>query len=177
MIKTCPICGKSFSAPPTGRATCSAGCSSIYRSKKHRGVSNTWSDNARQRLRHNSTHIAQAKKQIKIASAAAAKLPESQRGPQNRESKVWIIRSPDGQTLRIVCLTDWIRQNYLLFEPDTKDPDKTCNRIRSGFAAVAASLRGTRKGRPAGSYKGWQLISVTQKTADDQLAALQSHKK
>lgn len=92
------------------------------------------------------------------ASAAAAAIPEGQRGPQNRESKIWILVRPDGQRFTVINLLDWARQNYKLFEPTCTDSEKAAVRITKGFTAIASSMRGVKsRQRPVSTYKGWSL--------------------
>lgn len=91
-------------------------------------------------------------------TAAAAAIPECQRGPQNRESKVWVLIRPDGQRLTVTNLLDWARQNYKLFEPACTDPDAAAVRVAKGFRAIASSMRGVKsRQRPVSTYKGWSL--------------------
>lgn len=98
-------------------------------------------------------------------------LPESQRGSQHRECKVWILKAPDGTVHRAVGLLPWIRENYQLFEPDTINPDATIRRIKAGFTAISSPAR-SKSGKSVTSYKGWQILSVSDKTHDEQENAL-----
>lgn len=174
--KICLVCGKAFYASPSSKTvTCSKSCSIIRKAQTHKGKSNVWSDNARAQYRKNEAHVRQAKQQVVDATRAAMSLPESQKGPQHRECKVWILKAPDGTIHRAVGLLPWIRENYLLFEPDTNDPNAAIRRIKAGFSAIAGSMfysAPSRKRNPVTSYKGWQLLSVSDKTHDEKINAL-----
>lgn len=91
--------------------------------------------------------------------AAALANPDGQRGIHNRESMLWILIDPAGRKHAAINLRDWCRANREVFFPDEIDDDRIADRIRSGFAAIAASMRGapSRAGHPVLSYKGWQL--------------------
>lgn len=99
-----------------------------------------------------------------IGVAAALSLPEGQRGPQNRESKVWELIAPDGTHITVTNLLDWARNNYTLFEPPCGDVDAAAMRVSSGIRAIAASMRGAKsRERPVSSYKGWGLAKLPEK--------------
>ena len=170
MIKRCVICGAEFPAPPSSKKiTCSKACSSIRKAESHTDRHNVWSDDARSRYRQNQAHVLQARRQVVSATKAAMDLPESQRGPQHRECKVWILKDPVGSLHRAVGLTPWARDNYKLFEPDSSDPEATARRIRAGFSAIASR---SKTEKPVTSYKSWALVSVSEKTLDEQAIAL-----
>ena len=159
MEKRCVICGAIFQAPPSSKkVTCSPACRSIRAANAARTADRRWSDEARQR-RSQSMDIRDALAAIQPkALAAAAALPEGQRGPQNRESKVWVLIRPDGQRLTVTNLLDWARQNYKLFEPTCTDPEAAAVRVTKGFRAIASSMRGVKsRQRPVSTYKGWSL--------------------
>lgn len=102
-----------------------------------------------------------------IGTAAAMALPEGQRGPQNRTSKIWELIDPNGNHIIVTNILDWGRNNYTMFEPDDADPEKAATRIRSGFAAIACSMRGVKsRKRPVSTYKGWGLASLPQNKED-----------
>ena len=46
-----------------------------------------------------------------IGVKAAMNIPEGQKGPQNRESLVWILVDPAGVCHKAVNLLDWARKN------------------------------------------------------------------
>lgn len=75
-----------------------------------------------------------------------------------------VLVSPSGEKYVVDNMTDWGRKNYRLFEPGSTDPEATAARIQKGFAAVAASIRGTRK--DVSRYKGWKIDSVLAKGQD-----------
>lgn len=166
MIKrSCVICGKEFECYPSDKKhTCSNECSAKYRSQQHMGVSNNWSDDAKKSLKQNDQRRAVMHKLQPIGVAAALMDPQNQRGPQNRNSHIWLLVSPEGNEIEVVNLLDWVRNNYRLFEPDAIDPEKSITRIRTGFSAIASSINGTRKGRPSMSYKGWTLKYAAKKS-------------
>lgn len=97
----------------------------------------------------------------RIGTNAAMMLPESQRGPQNRTSKIWILIDPSGSHVPVVNLLDWCRENYTLFEPPCENIENAAHRVASGFRAIASSMRGVKsRKRPVSSYKGWGLAKV-----------------
>lgn len=149
-IKICPICGSSYTASPSGNKTCSRACSIKLRSMSHIGVSNTWSDASRKRLRARPTPP-----QLSLGVQAAMMLPESQRGPQHRESKIWRLVDPDGTLHVVVGLEDWCRHNADLFGEDPEHSGRIC----WGFRQIARWMRGKTK-RTVSSYKGWTLDAL-----------------
>lgn len=172
--KICPVCGNAFEAPPTGRETCSEECDRIYRSRQHQGKKYPWSEEAKARYRSSAAHQAQARKQVVEATKAAVALPEGQKGPQNRECKVWILKDPSGNLHRAIGLLPWARENYYLFEPDTTNIEASARRIKSGFMAIASSIYGapSRRNRPISTYKKWSVVKIYEKTDEEQLEAL-----
>lgn len=94
--------------------------------------------------------------------AAALAKPDGQRGIHNREGMLWILIDPAGRKHAAINLREWCRTNRDAFFPDEEDNDRIADRIRSGFTAVAASMRGipSRAGHPVPSYKGWQLARL-----------------
>lgn len=98
---------------------------------------------------------------------AAMKLPECQRGPQNRTAKIWVLIDPIGNRIPIVNLLDWCRENYTLFEPPCENIDKAARRVASGFRAIASSMRGVKSRKhPVSTYKGWSLEKIPIKKED-----------
>ena len=178
--KICPICGKEFEAPPTGRKTCSKECEKIHFSQIRTGSHTPWSAEAKARYRQSEAHIQQAKQQVVHATQAAHAIPEGKRGPQNRECKVWILRDPEGNLHKAVGLMPWARENYKLFEPDSDDVEATVRRIHSGFSAIICSLNGApcrkHKGEVS-TYKKWSLVSVYSKSVEDQVDAMMDYYK
>lgn len=168
MIKHCIICGAAFQSPPSAKkVTCSPACRSIRAARSARTAKRTWSQEAKDRRATDPT-IATHMAQIQPAAVAAAHaLPEGQRGPQNRESKVWELIDPTGQHIVVTNLLDWARRNYTLFEPVDADPEKAARRIASGFEAIASSMRGAcSRQRPVSTYKGWGLASLPTREDD-----------
>lgn len=150
-IKICAVCKKPFAAPPSSkRVCCSKACSSIRKAQAHAGKSNKWSDEAKARNADKWTIDNLSK-----GTAAALKLPEGQRGPQNRESMRWFLRDPDGKVYEVVNLLDWCRNNAGLF--GKKPTDHNAKVIASGFHGVKRSMVGKRK-PPVNSYMGWTIL-------------------
>ena len=150
-IKICAVCGKPFADPPSSkRVCCSKDCSSIRKTLTHAGTRYSWSDEAKARNagRFNT-------KNLEEGTAAASKLHGGQRGPQNRGSKYWALKSPDGTVYEIINLLDWCRNHTDLFGMDAGE--KSAKSISNGIIAVKRSMEGKRKNRVS-SYKGWTLI-------------------
>ena len=90
-------------------------------------------------------------------------LPEGQRGPQNREAKVWHLVRPDGTPETVVNLQDWARL-HALDEFGMEPTDKSAAAIASGFRQIKRSMEDKLR-RPNGkpytvsSYKGWTLAA------------------
>ena len=166
MIKKCVICGREFSTPPSNnKTTCSTECrrkrAAIAAANRKGTV--RWSIESRERFSqklHSNPEIYREGSQKGLAKAQS--LPDSQRGPQNRESKIWILIDPSGNYVPVTNLLDWSRKNYTLFEPPCADVDKAAIRVSSGFKAIARSLEGKRNGnqRAAMTYKGWGLAKT-----------------
>lgn len=100
-----------------------------------------------------------------LATTKALENPLNQRGPQNREAKIWTIYPPDSDEAVVVTnLKHWARENYELFEPGSDDIDATAERICSGFHAIAQTLKGNRGGsgkqRGTTTYKGWSMRTL-----------------
>lgn len=167
MIKYCVICGAPFEAPPSSKkVTCSPACRS-KRAAIAAASGHKWSEAAR--LRRASTPAVQAHMaQLQAAGLSAAlKLPEGQRGPQNRGSKTWVLIDPSGNTVGVVNLKDWARRNCALFEGEDAEPEKAAMRISTGFRAIASSMRGVKsRQRPVSSYKGWRLAELPKNKED-----------
>lgn len=164
MIRKCVICGAEFDTPPSNnKRTCSPACSAAWRSRQHKGRHNTWSAAAKQ------SAAAAAKKtgNLNRGTAAAMALPGGQRGPQNRNAKIWHLRSPEGETVVAVNLLDWAREHaadHFGEEPT----DGNAARIAAGFRQLKRSMEGKlrrKNGVPytASSYKGWTLAAVEDK--------------
>lgn len=168
MEKKCVICGASFKAPPSSKkVTCSAVCRS-----KRAAISAThghrWSAEAREKRSADASIIAQFTSVQSSGSAAALEMPEGQRGPQNRESKIWVLIDPSGNHITVCNLLDWARENYTLFEPPCDNPEKAAIRVSSGFRAIAESMRGVKsRERPVSTYKGWGLAKIPTKNKGD----------
>lgn len=167
-MRPCAICGKLFRCPPSAnRNTCSPQCSKVYRSQRHTGVSNEWADAGKLHAREAAAKTGN----LKNGTAAALQNPLNQRGPQNRGSKVWHLRDPDGNVETVVNLLDWARQHaedYFDMEPT----DANAHNIASGFRQIKRSMEGKlrrKDGRPytVCTYKGWTLIAWEEKKEDN----------
>ena len=179
--KVCVVCGKEFNAPPSGRKKnlFSRNAHLFCAPKARQGTKHAWSDEAKKRYRQNAAHIQQAKEQVVEATKKSSKFARrAKRSHQNRECKVWILKDPFGNIHRAVGLRPWARSNYELFEPASTDIEATTNRIASGLYAVAATLcynSPSRQNSPTSTYKGWTVISVRDKNANEQLQAMAEH--
>lgn len=170
MIRRCVICGAEFDTPPSNnKRTCSPDCSAAWRSQQHKGRHNKWSTAAKQ------SAAAAAKKTGNLAhgTAAAMALPGGQRGPQNRNAKIWHLRSPEGEPVVAVNLLDWARE-HAVDDFGVEPTDENAARIAAGFRQLKRSMAGKlrrKNGAPytVSTYKGWTLAAVEEKneSADD----------
>ena len=130
MIKQCIICGASFRAAPSDKkVTCSPECRSIRAAHAARAGGKPWNEQARKRRAEDPKIRAHMDALQKVGHKAAMALPESQRGPQHRGSKVWELIDPVGNHITVTNLRDWARSNYTIFEPDCTDVDKAARRV------------------------------------------------
>lgn len=166
MDKKCVICGAVFQAPPSSKkVTCSPACRSRRAALAAKAsAGRTWSTEKKARRANDPDVIAKLASIQQIGSHAALAIPEGQRGPQNRESKVWELIDPDGNHITVTNLLDWARNNYTLFEPPCDDVDAAAKRVSNGIMTIATSMRGARsRQRPVSSYKGWGLARLPEK--------------
>lgn len=166
MTKTCVICGASFKSPPSAKTvTCSPECRSKRAAIAASRSGRKWNAEAKA-CRSADINIRAKMAEIQQDGVEAAlSIPEGQRGPQNRESKVWELISPAGEHITVTNLLDWARENYTRFEPPCDDVDAAALRVSSGFKAIASSMRGVpSRGRPVSSYKGWGLEKIPEKS-------------
>lgn len=161
MDRKCVICGAVFQAPPSSKKVT---CSSICRSKRASIASKKgrkWSYEARHRRSLEMAKDGSFDAVREKGTAAALSMPEGQRGPQHRESKIWVLIDPSGAHVTVCNLLDWSRENYTLFEPPCDDPEKAAHRVSSGFRAIASSMRGVKsRNRPVSTYKGWSIAKI-----------------
>ena len=158
MVKKCVICGRQFAAPPSSKkVTCSRDCSTIRKVESHTGTSNTWSDESRKRLSAARKSEGYTPSLARAFVAAMAR-PDSQRGPQNRNAKRWVLIDPSGRRHEFTNLLDWARRHAELFDTVESDADRerVARNIRSGFGGIVLSMSGRRK-TPCSTYKGWRL--------------------
>lgn len=159
MIKNCVICGSQFEAPPSSKkVTCSPECRSKRAALSAKRKGRKWSPEAKARRAADAVVQSQVASIQAYGTAAALSIPAGQRGPQNRESKIWTLIDPEGNKIVVTNLLDWARGNYMLFEPPCEDIDAAASRISKGFMAIASSMRGVKsRKRPVYHYKGWGL--------------------
>ena len=162
----CVICGKPFIIHPSDtKQCCSAKCGAALRKRNgrttpkgsvpHQAIAAGASSEVLQKWRESFGEGGKG-------TAAALQLPEGQRGAQNRTARCWILIDPQGNYHKAVSLQDWARKNRGLFFPDSVPEDVAVKRIRTGFGAIAASMRGApcRKDYPVSTYKGWRLAEL-----------------
>lgn len=167
MDKKCIICGAVFQAPPSSKkVTCSKACRS-KRAAMAAKKGHKWSAEAKLRRSQEKAKDGSFDAVREKGTAAAMAIPEGQRGPQNRESKIWVLIDPSGSHIPVCNLLDWARENYTLFEPPCEDVDKAAIRVSSGFKAIASSMRGVKsRNRTVSTYKGWGLAKIPQKAKE-----------
>ena len=172
--KTCVICGREFFSPPSSKkVTCSAACRSERAARASReSKGRHWSEEKVAKRKNDQSVMAHMANLQKIGNSKAMENPKNQRGPQNKEAKVWTIYPPEcDDPIVVKNLTDWARKNYDLFEPGSDDIDATAKRIVAGFSAIAQTLKGNRssvgKRRGATSYKSWTMRGLPVDPSDD----------
>ena len=165
MEKRCVICGTVFLAPPSSKkVTCSTECRSKRASLAARRCGRKWNEESKKKRAADPSVIEQITSIQRLGSDAAIAIPEGQRGPQNRGSKVWELIDPDCNHIAITNLLDWARNNYTLFEPPVDDVDAAASRVARGFMAIASSMRGVKsRARSVYHYKGWGLARLPEK--------------
>lgn len=174
-VKRCVVCGKEFEAPPSSKKiTCSRECSKIRKERVHTGLRWSVSEEGRSHMKKEGAALERARETALAASAIASTIPEGQKGPQNRTCKVYVLKDPDNVLHTVVGLLPWARENYALFEPQSKEPQASAIRISSGFRAII-SKSPSRINRPVSSYKGWQIIYHGEKTSEDQEKAMEEY--
>ena len=135
MIRQCVICGAEFDTPPSSnKRTCSPACSAAWRSQQHKGRHNKWSASAKR----NAAAAAEKTGNLAHGTKAALALPEGQRGPQNRNAKIWHLRTPDGEPVVVTNLTDWARQHTADFGMEPTEASAAA--ISSGFRQIKRSM-------------------------------------
>lgn len=162
MQKKCVICGAIFHSPPSDKkVTCSPECRSKRAALSAKKPGRKWSAPAKAKRATDKRVIDQMVALQSVGTKAALAIPEGQRGPQNRKSKVWELIDPEGNHITVTNLLNWARENYTLFEPASNDVDDAAKRIQCGFGAIASSMRGAKsRKRRATSYKGWGLYKL-----------------
>ena len=156
--KVCAICKKLFPDPPSNnRVTCSKECSAKWRAITHKGVSNKWCAEAKQRWsdRGQTENLKKGTDAIKCS-------PVTGRFETNQNAKIWTLVDPCGKEIVVRNLLNWSRENAELFG---KPPgDKSAIQISSGFKAIRKTL----DGKPGGAYTyfGWTLKCLPEDPPD-----------
>lgn len=147
-FKICSVCGKSFPCPPSQKTvTCSKPCSKIHKSRTHKGKSNSWNAESRNRK------SAEGKTQNLLSGTAAALLsPRSGHFETNRNAKPWHLISPSGKHYSFRNLNLWAEKNYKMFGFDHPD---NAYKIACGIRVAKRGAEGKIK---ACTYKGWRVI-------------------
>ena len=164
MRRRCVVCGAEFDTPPSNnKITCSTACSRIRKSQTHEGKSNRWGEDKREAARHAAARTGN----LRHGTAAALKLPGGQRGPQNREAKIWYLRDPEGNEVVAVNQLDWARE-HAADDFGMEPTDENAARIAAGFRQLKRSMEGKlrrKNGAPytVSTYKGWTLVAVEDK--------------
>jgi hypothetical protein len=86
------------------------------------------------------------------------KLPGMAKGPQHHKSIVCELRSPTGIVWYVKNVRHFIRTHPELFNPE----DLIINKYKDGSVrckAISGLAKLTARTRPAGSWKGWTLVS------------------
>lgn len=162
-FRTCVICGKQFQASPSDKEVCcSRACGVEYKRRRGTLGGHAWSLNAKLRRKADPDVQTRMGTLAENGHKAAMAIPEGQRGPQNRESLLWILIDPQGGYHKAVGLKDWARKNRMLFFGPSVPEDVAVQRIAHGFYAIASYMRGTSSsnGRAVTSYYGWRLAEL-----------------
>ena len=162
MIRQCVICGAEFDTPPSSnKRTCSPACSAAWR-QQHKGRHNKWSASAKR----NAAAAAEKKPGIWPTARRPHLHYRRARGPQNRNAKIWHLRTPDGEPVVVTNLTDWARQHTADFGMEPTEASAAA--ISSGFRQIKRSMEGKFRranGQPCtvSTYKGWTLVAWEEK--------------
>jgi hypothetical protein len=147
-MKTCPICGAEFPAPPSSKKiTCSGECSRIRKRQTHLGKRNAWPIKSRRRVAE-----AGQTPNLKKGSPAAKQSPNAGPFETNINALVWTLKGPDNRVYRVRNLSKFIRDNPGKFH-------NTPNLARAGLAQVRRSMQGKTK-RAVTQWKGWRVLNV-----------------
>lgn len=157
MLKKCIICGADFSAPPTGRKTCSDACDKAQRSKSHKGKRNSWSEASKQALSQKYASGIEHDNMMqlqKIGTESARKSPVSGPFESNQNAKTWLLRSPDGKVYKVRNLAKFLRDHPDWFP----NPKSAKSALYASAACIFGHASPSRKKRQFCQYKGWQVI-------------------
>lgn len=165
MDRKCVICGQIFRCSPSDKiVTCSKECSRINKSRTHKGKSNKWSDDSKQKLRDLGLTD-----NLKLGTDAAKISPRSGRFVNNINAIDWHLVSPDGKHYYFHSLNFWLRENCQeLFgiKPDCRE----FLNVRSGLSGAKRAMMGGKYGST--TYKGWQVIPTERDIEKNNKAAL-----
>ncbi len=160
MIKRCVICGKEFQSPPSDKVvTCSPECRSERARRsviKRGGADSLHVPEIYKKIKENPNMKARMKKLQKMGTDASMQLPGSQKGIQNRTSKLWILIDPTGNKHAAINLLQFIRDNAESFGIKSDDK-KSIRNIASGFQAILRTISGKNSGRPVYHCREWGL--------------------
>lgn len=160
MIKKCVICGKEFKSSPSDKVvTCSPECRSerARRAVIARGGANLFrTPEIKKKIKTSQKKKAHARKIQPIAVKASMALPGSQKGVQNRTSKLWILIDPSGNKHVAINMHQFIRDNAKSFGIDPDDK-RAVHNIYSGFQVISRTLLGKNSGRPVYHCREWGL--------------------
>ena len=142
MIRTCVVCGKEFKCSPSDKiVTCSKECSRINKSYTHKGKSNKWSEESKEKLRH------------KGRTANLEKGTEA-------NTRIWKLTSPEGRIYICKNLALWCRNNSILFGFDPSE--ENAEKVMTGLRQAKRGVEG-KKTAIICTYKGWQAEAATEK--------------
>lgn len=146
--KICAVCGKTFLCFPSDKTvTCCKECSRIHRSRRHKGVSNAWSEESRRKR-------AEAGKTMNLEKGTPAALlsPKAGHYETNINAIDWHLIDPSGCHYHFHNLNLWAEKNYHLFGFDNPaDWKKVSGGIKTAKRGAAGKIQTC-------TYKDWQVI-------------------
>ena len=138
--KICIVCGKRFKDSETNSTVCcSSKCSQIHRHRLHQ--SGVYGESIK-----------------KMREGFTKKIREI-RPEDHWCAKHWVIQSPNGENYECDNLMNFIKTHPDLF-------DGTPKQAYDGFQKIKATEEGKRPKAPARSWKGWHLISWSDKISE-----------
>lgn len=91
--------------------------------------------------------------------------PVMKPGPDHHSAKIWKLRSPRGKIYCFQNVSEFIRQNEDLFDPEDVIWVKHKRFLRCRASALR-NLHPERK-RPFGTWKGWTWVSIHERRFND----------